>query len=231
MFLLTNTGKKKTLPIRDGRGCHCNHLRINLEPKNAIRQFIKNLNARESHYSRESNPHKYFLPSGTTISQLYRQILAEHPEYQPNENNNRNRTFYWLFRKIFNTEFNIGVGYPRSDLCNACELFSTEIKVTTREGPEARYHELKQSQLNHWDSASQFYAEIQSCTQLGDEYLVLCCAFEKNLSLSITGINCEYFSSNLNAYNFGVKNMQTGEAKMRCKNIFQRSCIDFSVVY
>jgi len=213
-IVFTAQVKEKTLCIQDKRGRHSNHRQISVNSKNAIRRFISNLNVRESHYSRENNPHRSFLPSGTAISLLYRKFLAAHPEYEPNENNVDNRTYFWLFRKIFNTEFNIGVGYPRSDLCNTCELLSTQIKVATREGQQAQLHELEGSQLHHWDSASHFYAEIQRCTQLGDEYLVLCCDFEKNFSLPITGINREYFSSHLNVYNFGVKNMQTGEATM-----------------
>ena len=33
----------------------------------------------------------------------------------------------WLYRKIFNEEFNLGFGYPRSDTCEKCDLLKVLI--------------------------------------------------------------------------------------------------------
>lgn len=33
----------------------------------------------------------------------------------------------WLYRKIFNEEFNIGFGYPHSDICKKCDLLKLAV--------------------------------------------------------------------------------------------------------
>jgi len=54
----------------DGRGRNANHPTVNLEAKNAVRQFILEQQPRESHYLRESNSEKLYLPATTTVTTL-----------------------------------------------------------------------------------------------------------------------------------------------------------------
>jgi len=201
------------LPITDNRGRHNSHTKIEDVTKNAAREFISAQNARESHYSRNNNPNKLFLPSTYAKAKLYRTFLAQNTQFEPNENNPSRGLTYWYFRKVFNYEFNISAGYPRSDLCNTCELFEKRITVARRENNE-NVEQLNIEQLRHWDSAETFYEELRRCRELGDEYLIICCDFEKNFNLPITGLNKEYFSSPLNVFNFGVKNLQSGATTM-----------------
>ena len=185
-----------------------------MNARNAVVQFIQMQEPRESHYSRESNPNKLYLPSGTTKAALYRQFTNTHPELR-NENGRHNVT-YSFFCQIFNQEFNIAVGYPRSDLCSRCEMLNKKLAISTREQNQDE-EILKREQINHWRNAELFYEEMRNCSTLGEDFLVLCFDFEKNFSLPITGLNRQYFlslASHLNLYNFGIKNLQSGETAM-----------------
>jgi len=156
----------------NGRGRNANHPTVNLKAKNAVRQFILEQQPRESHYSRASNSEKLYLPATTTVTTLHRLFLDQNPQWNPNNGLQYNKITYGYFRKNFNEEFNISVGYPRSDLCNTCELIHKRIEVAREEN--RTFENLRQAQLSHWDSAETFYEEMRRCTTLGAEYLVLC---------------------------------------------------------
>ena len=52
----------------------------------------------------------------------------------------------WLYRKIFNEEFNLGFGYSRSDTCQMCDGLRIAI--------EAASDQTKREELNFWLSIS-----------------------------------------------------------------------------
>ncbi|CAG7686837.1 unnamed protein product, partial [Allacma fusca] len=104
---------KREVDIQDRRGLHPNHKRVtSTETKDLMRVFLSSLPARESHYSRNNNPERRFMDSHWTISGLYNTFFTYYPEIQ------RHEATLTVFREIFNTEFNIKFGFPRSDICD-----------------------------------------------------------------------------------------------------------------
>ena len=205
---------EKNLPILDGRGRHNSHAKVLVDASTVLHDFIVNLNARESHYSREKNTNKIYLPSNTTKSKLYREFLQQNPDYRPgNEENVRNTISYWFFCKTFNEDFNISIGYPLSELCNNCELFKKRIDVAQRNN-QADLEMIQLEQFEHWDKAEYFYDQMKSSLESEDDHLIICCDFEKKFQHPLTGVNKEYFSSHMNISNFGIKNLKTGRAMM-----------------
>ena len=79
----------------------------------------------------------------------------------------------WLYRTIFNEEFNYGFGYPRSDTCEQCDLLKVAIdsaqmmNVTNYRWSWRRLHKV----TNH-------YAWIQ---KIDDDSLVLTFDLQQNL--------------------------------------------------
>jgi len=184
------------------------------ELKMLVCNFISSLEARESHYSRESNPHKPFLSSGSTKKKLYNQFINENPKFNPFVTEYVHNLRYWMFCKIFNEEFNIGNGFPRGDLCHVCELLHKGEQVANRENIMEEIEQTQVEQRIHWGNADIFYTEMRRANFTDDSELILCCDFEKNFNLPITGVNKEYFSSHMNIYNFGVNNLKKNQSTM-----------------
>jgi len=56
---------------------------------------------------------------------------------------------------IFDQQFNISIGYPRSDLCNTCEMFKKRIDIAEREN-NVEIEIIKEDQFRHWDKSAFF---------------------------------------------------------------------------
>jgi len=172
------------------------------------------LEPRESHYSRESNPNKLFLPSGTTKKQLHQNFIHENQQFNPHVHEYEENLSYFSFLKIFNDEFNISVGYPRSDLCHICELLNKRECIARRSASEDEVRQIQEEQIAHWTMADRFYATMREAKNLDDSHLVICCDYEKNFSLPITGVNKQYFSSDMNVYNFGIHDLRSQQTTL-----------------
>ena len=127
--------------IIDDRGHHGNHAKTNDNVRESIKNFILNLKARETHYSRQRNENKTFLPANTTRISLYKSFLEQNPQCDP-VNNHDDSVKYSRFSRIFNCEFNISFGFPRSDLYDTCELLNVRIKTARRDNDENAINEI-----------------------------------------------------------------------------------------
>ena len=98
----------------DNRGLHSSRPHaIRDEVKAQVREHIESFPSRESHYSRQDNMKRRYLPESLSIARMYRLFLEKYePEIE--EDGEKPRVKEWLYRKIFNEEYNIGFGYPRS---------------------------------------------------------------------------------------------------------------------
>ena len=71
----------------------------------------------------------------------------------------------WLYCKIFNEEFNLSFGYPRSDTCQICD----ELRIAVASASaEAQDNELNSQLVEHQLKASQAYQLLQSDTKLSE---------------------------------------------------------------
>lgn len=99
--------KKKALhfsgTVQDNRGRHDSHKKLDDSIRNAIRLHIESFPARESHYSRADNKERKYLDSKLSVTEMYRMFQADHPEYN-------GQKLEWVYRDIFNYEFNISFG-------------------------------------------------------------------------------------------------------------------------
>ena len=114
---------------KDGRGKHTNRPhRLTEEVKQMVRQHISSFPAQKSHYSRKKNPGKKYLAEELNVSRMYTFFLEENqPEYlsyiRQLEDCRQKQILYSgrvvkpmlverSYRKIFDTEFNLGFGQP-----------------------------------------------------------------------------------------------------------------------
>ena len=110
----------------DDRGKHKNRPHaIAEELKAQVREHISSFPCRESHYSRSDNKGRKYLPEGLSIARMYLLYLEK---YDPDlKEEDQPQVKEWLYRKIFNEEYNISFGYPRSDTCEKCDLLKVAI--------------------------------------------------------------------------------------------------------
>ena len=143
----------------DCRGKHENRpYAISDEAKDKVREHIKSFPHRQSHYSRASNSKRAYLDEGLSISRMYLMYLEKYePQIEGTET--KPEVKEWLYRKIFNENFNLSFGYPRSDTCETCDLLNVAIRTCTSE--EER--ETKKVKLSaHQEKASQGYKLLRS---------------------------------------------------------------------
>ena len=146
----------------DARGTHRNRRTIPEQVKERIREHIRSFPRHQSHYSRGDNRKREYLPEGLSIAQMYRLFLsayeteayADEPLYVVKE---------WLYRKIFNEEFNLSFGYPRSDTCQLCDELRMAVASTSS---ETQRSELNSQLAEHQLKASQAYQLLQNDTKL-----------------------------------------------------------------
>lgn len=110
---LKQTGHAPT----DKRGKHGNNPHAHSEQsKELVREHIKSLKTRESHYSLKDTTKKY-LPEDLNVTKLHNMFKQLHPDVKLSLES---------YREIFVKEFNIGFGYPRKDTCSQCDLFTAK---------------------------------------------------------------------------------------------------------
>lgn len=98
------------------QGLHNNRpKKINEDRRAEIIEHINSFPTESSHYSRRKNPNRKYLPPFLTIEKMY--SLYEEQCRQ----NEVDLVSNFYYREVFVTEFNLGFGNPRSDVCAKCD--------------------------------------------------------------------------------------------------------------
>lgn len=156
------------------------------EPKKqSVMDFINRLKCVESHYCRSSTSSRMYLSSELNIKKLYRMY----------EGNPVTESY---FRKIFNTEYNLGFGNPRTDVCSTCLELTEKIRTTKDQNvkqtliTQKRVHKLR---------ANAFYALLR---ENKEDLLILSFDCQKNQPLPKVPDQATYYSRQVYIYNFTV---------------------------
>nr|XP_037875673.1 uncharacterized protein LOC119630407 [Bombyx mori] len=129
--VVRNAVKKSTNGFvqADRRGRHEPSNKIAEIVKETVRKHIDNVPKYESHYSR-SRTERLYLGNHLNIDKLYSLYVEFCAEQNlPKENIAK----AWLYRHIFNTEYNLGFNPPANDTCDDCDAFVIKLKNTTNE--------------------------------------------------------------------------------------------------
>lgn len=196
---------------RDGRGRHFsrpNKLSDKILEK--VNEHILSFKGRNSHYSL-SKCKKIFLPAELNVKKMYSMYTEKYPNHVLS---------YEKYREIFNTNFNISFGYPRSDTCSFCD----EVKVKV-DGLQAEINTVqkdditKSAQLNsqlkalllekqlHLKKAETFYKRKRSAkyeAQKHNSKEAIVMDFQKNLQVPNITTNDIYYKRQLSFYLFNI---------------------------
>ena len=134
-----------------------------------------------SHYSRSRNPHRRYLSSVLTINKMHEQYKVWCTE------NNFIPVCASMYRNIFNTEFNLGFGSPRTDTCAKCDA-----------GTAADDH--KQMA----DAGFRSMAEDRKKARESDDIHYITFDLQKTLFLPKRSISISFYLRQLWLYNLGI---------------------------
>lgn len=97
---------------KDQRGKHLNRKYVLSEvTKQMVKDHINSFKSRGAHYCLKDSKKKY-LPEDLNVSKMYTHFKELHPNVTVS---------YDSYRHLFNRNFNIAFGYPRTDTCNYCD--------------------------------------------------------------------------------------------------------------
>lgn len=154
--------------------------------KEAVMKFLNQLKCVESHYCRSSISYsRMYLSSDLNIKKLYR-MYDGIPVKQS------------YFRHIFNSEYNLGFGTPRTDVCSTCLELGEKIKFTV-DGEEKQT--LMAQKRVHKLRAEAFF---QLLRENKSNMLVLSYDCQKNQPLPKVPDQATYYSRQVYVYNFTV---------------------------
>ena len=208
--LLLNQVLRKDLPIKDGRGKHGHHRCTNAEVEEEVRKFLEELPKRQSHYSQRQNSNVSYLDSTWNCTRLYLEYKKQ------TEDAGRRPVKLYKFRHIFNYEFNLKFGYPRSDKCKTCEDFAIAVikEKSQRRPDDDKIRKLEEDIKSHHEAAEKFYESIRASRQTGDSTFVICMDYGSNLALPTTRVGEEFYKRQLWIHNLCFHNLKTKQAHM-----------------
>lgn len=136
---------------------------------------------------------------------MYELFRAAHPEANVKLH---------LYRDIFNAEFNLRFGLPRSDTCATCDRFF--IKLIDCKTEDERKIIETESKLHHFktDAAYKALERDKLDAQVNSNDLVLCVDLEQVLFCPNLTHNNVFCQRQLSCYNLAIHNMGKNEAYM-----------------
>ena len=76
----------------------------------------------KSHYSREKSKRRRYLSPVLSVAEIHRLYVEQYEG-----GHNKPLVSYPYYARVFNEEFNLSFGYPKSYTCSTCEQFKIEI--------------------------------------------------------------------------------------------------------
>jgi len=88
----------------------------------AVKEHIAKFPRYISHYTRSKNS-KEFLTGVSSIAEMYRLYVDECKA------NSKTAVSEWVYRRIFNCDFNLSFRVPKTDTCKRCDMYAMQQKL------------------------------------------------------------------------------------------------------
>lgn len=121
---------------------------------------------------------------------------------------------YSYYAKVFNEEFNLSFGYPKSDTCGVCEQF--RIQLQSESSDSSVVHERHEEHLR---SADKFYSELRFDTDMAKKNAhtsTITFDFQQNLPLPHLPVGDLFYMHQLWLYVFGIHSCGDNKVTMFC---------------
>jgi len=186
--------KKASHGLVDERGTKVNAMKTPAAFTDAVKDHIAKFPKYISHYSR-SRSSKEFVRGVSSISEMYRLYADECKASSMTE------VSEWVYRRIFNCNFNLSFHMPKSDTCKKCDTYAIQQKLGDVDDLAIR-----QEWDSHLASAEKTRAKLNDDKRLAKEGLKLTFAFDlqKTKPLPYLNTNEAYYKRQLSVYNCGI---------------------------
>lgn len=131
---------------------------------NGVRKFIQSLPAVDSHYCRNSSQKKYLPESYESLNNVYRMYEQDCSERRSTP------VSFWVFKRIFRMEYNIGIHLPKKDKCDVCVKFAGLPFPTEENVQEKNEHDTEKNAIN------KKYVEDQKKAEENNKFVT--CSFD-----------------------------------------------------
>lgn len=196
-YALKNANKNPS--AKDNRGHFPSMNKTKEADENIVKEFIGSIPCYESHYCREKTNKKYLQPD-LNIIKLYREYktLMEF-RHLPSVSEN-------IFRKIFNTEFNLSFKRRHTDTCKSCDEFKSKLGSFLIL-PEMRM-ELESKKKQHFDLIEEtnryFREDVQHAQDSEGKVSVLTFDLQKTLETPSISTSVAFYKRQLWTYNLCI---------------------------
>ena len=163
--------------------------------KTHIGQFPKFV----SHYSRHRSSKEY-LRGVNSISDMYRLYIEQCRE------SGLQTVSEWVYRRIFNCDFNLAFHSPSTDTCKKCDMYAVQKDMGNQDG-------LRQEWDHHLALAESTRAMLNSERDMakGKPGMVFAFDLQKTKALPYLSTSEAYYKRQLSVYNLGIHDCGTGE--------------------
>ena len=100
--------------------------------KKQVKDHIKGFPSMKSHYSRSKSKRRHYLSPLLSITEMHRLYVEKHED-----SSEMPCVKYHYYAKVFNEEFNLSFGYPKSDTCGTCEIFRSKLASLSEGEPKS----------------------------------------------------------------------------------------------
>ena len=121
---------------------------------------------------------------------------------------------YDFYLNIFNTQFNLSFGKPRSDTCSKCEQL--KIQIESEKNPEKKVSYERERGVHH-AKADKFYTDLKSITQTAQEddtVEAICFDYQQNLPVPVLPVGEIFYKRQIWVFNQCFFSCKTGKSKM-----------------
>ncbi|GFO01206.1 hypothetical protein PoB_002771100 [Plakobranchus ocellatus] len=204
-------------PPKDGRGKHTNRPhRVNDDQRERIQNHISSFRGRLSHYSRHKT-RKLYLPSELNIMKMFTLYQEKYSD----------DSSYDTYRNIFNGEFNISFGYPRTDTCANCDEFVARLKLLDKDLTESpddasllrQKGELLAQREVHQRKSETFYERKRSAkakAKTTENMRAVAFDFQKELYCPNKTSNDVYYRRQLAVHSFNIHDLGSDSVNFYC---------------
>lgn len=195
----------KEIDVDDRRGTHCNRPnKLAPEDTNNAIKHIASFSTVDSHYSRSKST-KAYLPPDLSVNKMHAMFKNDHPD---------SSVTYRSYLRIFNSNFKLGFGLPRSDTCKLCdELFMQMVNCTN----ENEMSDISKKLESHHETAENAYLTLNTDTHistLNSNCVVLCVDLQQVILTPNLTHSDMYYQRQYSNYNFGIHNMGSNIGNM-----------------
>ena len=209
IYYILNQMKQMGKPPSYNKGKHQNRPhKLSDATVEAVRSHIKSFKGRESHYSNKDSS-KTYLPEDLNVAKMHKMFEEKYPNVICS---------YESYRSIFNKDFNVSFGYPRSDTCSTCDKYAAQKKYLEKQLADEKDEEKKGKLLSenrkidiehevHLAKAKVFYDRkkaARKASRTTPHKEAICMDYAKNYPCPNIATNDVYYRRQVSVYAFNI---------------------------